>query len=86
MPYLFSQDKYGIDLKDNNGKRIKNPEYDKYIEIWGTPIKDRYGSDINTSAPKILARDKDGKIYLRSSLSGSGTFELGGKKYYENIY
>ncbi|WP_131978668.1 hypothetical protein [Cricetibacter osteomyelitidis] len=71
---------------DKNGKGIQNSEYKEYVRLWGEPKKDQNCKLINTSAPNILIRDKDGKIHLRNSSSGNGTFEYGGRKYYENIY
>ncbi|QPB43226.1 hypothetical protein [Rodentibacter haemolyticus] len=73
-------------LLDQNGKEIENQEYKDYVRLWGKPQKDQNGNLINTSAPNILIRDKDGKFHLRNSSSGNGIFEYGGRKYYENIY
>lgn len=73
-------------MGDKDGKKIENPEYSKYIKLWGELRKDQNGIAINDSAPKILVRDRDGQFHLINSSPGNGNFESGGKKYYENIY
>ncbi len=45
---------------DENGEKIKNPEYEKYTQIWGEPKTDTDGKPINSSLPKevILENNK----------------------------
>ena len=61
--YGSLKDASGVDIVDANGQKIKNPEYDKYVEKWGKPQKDRHGNLFNASAPQITLYDKDNKLH-----------------------
>ena len=80
------QDKNGNDLVDTDGNKIRNREYEEYIRLWGIPQLDKKDNVINKSAPKILVKDSDGKFNLIDNQFLNEPFNVGGKKYHENIY
>ena len=52
----------------------------------GNPQLDKKDNVINKSAPKILVKDSDGKFNLIDNQFLNEPFNVGGKKYHENIY
>lgn len=50
---------------DSHGKKIRNPEYDKYVEKWGKPSKDDNGNWINQSLPKKVILDEGNNIQFK---------------------
>ena len=74
--YGSLKDASGVDIVDANGKEIKNPEYDKYVEKWGEPQKDRHGNLFNASAPQISLYDKDNKLHHSTPISISHSMVL----------
>ncbi|MDG6881141.1 hypothetical protein A6A21_01070 [Phocoenobacter uteri] len=52
-------------IENDRKEKINNPEYERYIKIWGKPTIGKNGNPVNLSLPKEVIGDKNDSIKFK---------------------